>query len=204
MLVFKMFDPRMGLAFDDDNDKGGGDTPKKDPPKDPDVKSMSKEDLEKLTLEMVDQKRSANAEAKGYREERDALKDKMADADKKKADADKTLEQKVADRDKEIEVLKASRLDDDERLKVSGDLIGKGYSPDLVTLGLKELTVGNSSETVKDFEKKFKSYLPDGDDDPTRKLDPRQPKPKDPTKKKEPASLAGQAMKEIRQSKMNN
>ena len=72
-----------GDAGSKDGDKGGDDKGGEQKNTAPDIDKMSPEEVRALAKNALESKRSANAEAKGFREQRDKLQTEKDDAAKK-------------------------------------------------------------------------------------------------------------------------
>ncbi len=160
---------------------GGGDTPK-----DPDIDSMTVAEARAFAKTMLESKQSANAEAKGYREQLGTIKTEQETATQKKKDEDATLEQKITERDSEIVKLKTDNANTQARHEASTALLAKGFRAESVELLSETLTAENVKDKVKIFEEKFKGDLPDPNAPKLPRLNPgqvpkNQPPPANPT-----------------------
>lgn len=134
-----------------------------DAPKDLDIDKMSDADVRKLAVEAIDQKRSANEEAKKYRLKLEKKDREEADAKKKVDDENKTATEKLSAMELENERLKSDNLSINLKHQATTELLGKGFKPELVAnaVQLTGLTEDNLNERITDFEKTFESYKGD-------------------------------------------
>ena len=198
-----MFKYRMGFmtALDggggenEGGDKGGD----KGGEKDPNVANMTPDQAKEFAMEMLAQKRTANAEAKAYREKSEALETEKATAAQKLADAEKTTTDKLAEANAKIDQLEAEKKANALISTTSSDLIKEGFPADIVEVGLKGMTEENSKEHVVGFKKQFERFKID----PESKPDPfshrhTQTKPED----RQPAahSKSSKAIDEMRKN----
>jgi hypothetical protein len=152
-----------GDAGSKDGDKGGDGGQKTT---DADVDKMSLEDARALAKGALESKRSANAEAKGLREQRDTLQTEKDDAAKKASDAEKTTADKLTEANTKIDLMKTEAATTALNGKAKTELLAAGYPIEIVDLGISGLTEDNFKDSVKAFSKKFESYKIDSDKKP--------------------------------------
>ena len=177
-----------------DGDKGGDDKGGKQTT-DADVDKMSLEDARALAKSALDSKRSANAEAKGLREQRDTLQTEKDDAKKKADDAEKSTADKLKDSEATNDKLKLENKSLVLKHQATTELLEEGFPAKIVDLGIKDLTDDNLADKVKAFKKEFADYKID----PEKKPDHMAHRPKPDGKRKDaaPHSLAAAAMTEL-------
>ena len=129
--------------------------------KDVDVSQMSDAEVRKLAVEAIEQKRSANDEAKKYRLKLEKLEKEKTDVKQKLDDENKTATEKLTSIEAENAALKVNNLSIQLKSQAASDLLSKGFKPELVNnaVQLTGLTEDNFDEKVKSFETTFKSYL---------------------------------------------
>ena len=141
-----------------EGDKGGKQTT------DADVDKMSPDEVRALAKNALESKRSANAEAKGFREQRDTLQTEKDDAAKKASDAEKTTADKYAEATATIESMKVQQKSMELKQRATTELLSDGFPAKIVDLGVKDLTDGNYSDSMKAFKKDFADYKVKPDD----------------------------------------
>lgn len=178
-----------------DEDKGGGG---KETPKDPNIDSMTVSEARAFAKTMLESKQSANAEAKGYREELGTIKTERETATQKKKDEDATLEQKITERDTKITALEIENKNILTRHEATTALLAKGFKAASVELLSETLTFENVKDKVKIFEEKFKDDIPDPNAPAPPRLNPGQiPKTQSPPAKTAGMGFAGNALAEM-------
>lgn len=129
--------------------------------------NQSKEDY------LLEQKRSANAEAKEWRVKFESLQQEVDGIEKAKNEAELDAIEKLKVRDQELADLKAGVEQDKLKGQWIDEVRKRGFSEKIAKLGIpKDLSADNLLDSVKQFDKDYKEFKVDPDD--------REPKPNTP------------------------
>ncbi len=115
--------------------------------------TQSKED------HLLEQKRTANAEAKDYRIKFEALQQKVEGIEKAKNEAELDATEKLKIRDQELTTLKAGIEQDKLTVQYVDMVKGKGFTEKIAKLGVpKDLTADTLLDSVKKFDKDYAEF----------------------------------------------
>lgn len=122
---------------------------------------QSKEDY------LLEQKRSANAEAKDWRVKFEALQQKVDDIEKTKNEAELNATEKLKARDQELVDLKVSIEKDKLTVQYIDAVKAKGFPDKVAKLGVpKDLSADNLLDSVKQFDKNYAEFKSKADEKP--------------------------------------